>query len=284
MSTPAQHRQAVGLLIFAALLWSMGGLLIKYIDWPPLAVAGGRGIFAAVFLIITNRNLKFTWSQPQLLGAFFYAGCTVCFCVAIKLTTAANAILLQYGAPVWIALFGSLFLAEKARRLDWITIFVALAGMILFLADGLSTGNVWGDIFGVLSGIFFAGMIIALRAQKDGSPVESIILGNLLAFAIGLPSMVSGGNLSGSGWGALAILGCVQLGVSYHVYSRAIKHVTALQAVLIPVIEPLLNPIWVLIVMGERPTPVAIVGGAIVLGAITTRSIISIRDRNRAPV
>jgi drug/metabolite transporter (DMT)-like permease len=284
MSTPAQHRQAVGLLIFAALLWSMGGLLIKYIDWPPLAVAGGRGIFAAVFLIITNRNLKFTWSRPQLLGAFFYAGCTVCFCVAIKLTTAANAILLQYGAPVWIALFGSLFLAEKARRLDWITIFVALAGMILFLADGLSTGNVWGDIFGVLSGIFFAGMIIALRAQKDGSPVESIILGNLLAFAIGLPSMVSGGNLSGSGWGALAILGCVQLGVSYHVYSRAIKHVTALQAVLIPVIEPLLNPIWVLIVMGERSTPVAIVGGAIVLGAITTRSIISIRDRNRAPV
>ena len=284
MSTPAQHRQAVGLLIFAALLWSMGGLLIKYIDWPPLAVAGGRGIFAAVFLIITNRNLKFTWSRPQLLGAFFYAGCTVCFCVAIKLTTAANAILLQYGAPVWIALFGSLFLAEKARRLDWITIFVALAGMILFLADGLSAGNVWGDIFGVLSGIFFAGMIIALRAQKDGSPVESIILGNLLAFAIGLPSMVSGGNLSGSGWGALAILGCVQLGVSYHVYSRAIKHVTALQAVLIPVIEPLLNPIWVLIVMGERPTPVAIVGGAIVLGAITTRSIISIRDRNRAPV
>lgn len=284
MSTPAQHRQAVGLLIFAALLWSMGGLLIKYIDWPPLAVAGGRGIFAAVFLIITNRNLKFTWSRPQLLGAFFYAGCTVCFCVATKLTTAANAILLQYGAPVWIALFGSLFLAEKARRLDWITIFVALAGMILFLADGLSTGNVWGDIFGVLSGIFFAGMIIALRAQKDGSPVESIILGNLLAFAIGLPSMVSGGNLSGSGWGALAILGCVQLGVSYHVYSRAIKHVTALQAVLIPVIEPLLNPIWVLIVMGERPTPVAIVGGAIVLGAITTRSIISIRDRNRAPV
>jgi drug/metabolite transporter (DMT)-like permease len=114
--------------------------------------------------------------------------------------------------------------------------------------------------------------------------VESIILGNLLAFAIGLPSMVSGGNLSGSGWGALAILGCVQLGVSYHVYSRAIKHVTALQAVLIPVIEPLLNPIWVLIVMGERSTPVAIVGGAIVLGAITTRSIISIRDRNRAPV
>lgn len=284
MSTPAQHRQAVGLLIFAALLWSMGGLLIKYIDWPPLAVAGGRGIFAAVFLIITNRNLKFTWSRPQLLGAFFYAGCTVCFCVATKLTTAANAILLQYGAPVWIALLGSLFLAEKARRLDWITIFVALAGMILFLADGLSAGNVWGDIFGVLSGIFFAGMIIALRAQKDGSPVESIILGNLLAFAIGLPSMVSGGNLSGSGWGALAILGCVQLGVSYHVYSRAIKHVTALQAVLIPVIEPLLNPIWVLIVMGERPTPVAIVGGAIVLGAITTRSIISIRDRNRAPV
>ncbi len=266
------------MLIFAALLWSIGGLLIKYIDWPPLAVAGGRGLFAAVFLIATNRNLKFTWSRPQLLGAFFYAGCTVCFCVATKLTTAANAILLQYGAPVWVALFGSMFLGEKARRLDWVTIFVALIGMVIFLADGLSAGNVLGDIFGILSGIFFAGMIIALRAQKDGSPVESIILGNLLAFVIGLPSMVSGGNLSGSDWGALAILGCVQLGVSYHVYSRAIKHVTALQAVLNPVIEPLLNPIWVLIVMGERPTPLALLGGAIVLGAITARSIIRLHD------
>lgn len=282
MSTPAQQRQAVGLLVVAALLWSIGGLLIKYIDWPPLAVAGGRGIFAAIFLIITNRNLNFTWSRSQLLGAFFYAGCTVSFCVATKLTTAANAILLQYGAPVWIALFGSLFLAEKARRIDWITIFVALAGMGLFLADGLSAGNILGDTFGVLSGVFFAGMIIALRAQKNGSPVESIILGNLLAFVIGLPSMVSGGNLTGSGWGALAILGCVQLGISYHVYSRAIKHVTAMQAVLVPVIEPLLNPVWVLIFMGERPTPLALIGGAIVLSAITARSIISIRENNRA--
>ncbi len=277
MSTPAQHRQAVGLLVFAALLWSVGGLLIKYIEWPPLAIAGGRGIFAAIFLITTNRNLKFTWSRPQLLGAFFYAGCTVSFCVATKLTTAANAILLQYGAPVWVALFGSLFLRERATRVDWITIVVALGGMGLFLAGGLAAENVLGDTFGVLSGVFFAGMIIALRAQKDGSPVESIILGNLLAFVIGLPFMVSGGNLSGSGWGALIILGIVQLGVSYHFYSRAIRHVTALQAVLIPVIEPLLNPIWVLLLMGERPTPLAIVGGAIVLGTITTRSIISLR-------
>lgn len=283
MSSPAQHRQAVGLLALAAVLWSTGGFLIKTIDWPPLAVAGGRGIFAAIFLTITNRNLKFTWSRAQLLGAFFYAGCTVCFCVATKLTTAANAILLQYGAPVWIALFGSLFLSERATRVDWITIVVALGGMGLFLAEGLAAGNVLGNTFGVLSGIFFAGMIIALRAQKDGSPVESIILGNLLAFVIGLPFMVSAGNLSGSGWGALTILGVVQLGVSYHFYSRAIRHVTALQAVLIPVIEPLLNPIWVLLLMGERPTPLAIVGGAIVLGTITTRSIISLRATIRSP-
>ncbi len=263
--------------MFAAVLWSTGGFLIKTIDWPPLAVAGGRGFFAAIFLIATNRNLKFTWSRTQLLGAFFYAGCTVCFCVATKLTTAANAILLQYCAPIWVALFGSLFLHERARRLDWVTIVFALGGMGLFLADGLSTGNVWGDIFGVLSGIFFAGMTIALRLQKDGSPIESIILGNLLAFVIGLPFVVGGGNLSGSGWGALITLGCVQLGISYHFYSRAIRHVTALQAVLIPVIEPLLNPIWVLIAIGERPTPLAIIGSAIVLGAITMRSLISLR-------
>lgn len=277
MSTRDEQLQAVRLLLYAALLWSTGGLLIKYVDWPPLAVAGGRGIFAAVFLAITQRNLRFTWSRPQLLGAVCYAGLTMCFCVSTKLTTAANAILLQYSAPVWVALFGSMILGERTTRLDWVTIIVVFGGMGLFLADGLAVGNVWGDAVAILAGIFFAGMTLALRAQKDSSPAESIILGNLIAFVIGLPFMVNAEPLALNGWGALIILGFVQLGLSYRFYARALKHVTALQAILIPVIEPLLNPVWVLLVMGERPAPLALLGGAIVLVAITARSLISLR-------
>jgi drug/metabolite transporter (DMT)-like permease len=122
-------------------------------------------------------------------------------------------------------------------------------------------------------------MTIALRHQKDGSPVESIILGNLLAFVIGLPWIIGAPALSPTGWGALLLLGAVQLGVSYWLYARAIRHVTALEAVLIPVIEPLLNPFWVLLALGERPSLQALAGGAIVLAAITLRGVLALRAR-----
>lgn len=272
------HTRALGLLVLAAFCWSLGGLLIKAVAWPPLAVAGGRGFIAALFLLATNRGLKFHFSRAQLVGAFGYAACTVTFCAATKLTTAANAILLQYTAPVWIALFGAWFLGEHATKADWWTIVVVLGGMTLFFADSLELTAVLGNSIAVLSGVCFAGMTIALRKQKDGSPVESIILGNLLAFLIGLPWIVRSPALSASGWGALITLGVVQLGISYWLYARAIKHVTALEAVLIPVIEPILNPVWVLMMLGERPTRLALLGGVIVLGAVTIRAVISIRD------
>lgn len=266
----------------AALCWSLGGLLIKAVTWSPLAVAGGRGFIAALFLLITNRGLRFHFSRAQLIGAIGYAACTVTFCAATKLTTAANAILLQYTAPIWVALFGAWFLGERATRADWITIAVVLGGMTLFFADSLELTALLGNSIAVISGVFFAGMTIALRKQKDGSPVESIILGNLLAFLIGLPWIIQAPALSAGGWISLLTLGVVQLGISYWLYARAIKHVTALEAVLIPVIEPILNPLWVLLMIGERPTPLSLVGGAIVLGAVTFRAITSIRDRGTA--
>ena len=273
------HTRAVGLLFAAALCWSLGGLLIKAIAWPPLAVAGGRGLIAALFLIAVSRGLRFHFSRPQVLGAIGYAACTVTFCAATKLTTAANAILLQYTAPVWIALFGTWLLGKRATRADWFTIVAVLGGMGLFFADNLELSGMLGNALGALSGFCFAGMTIALRHQEDGSPVESIILGNLLAFLIGLPWIIGAPALPANGWIALVLLGALQLGLSYWLYARAIRHVTALEAVLIPVIEPLLNPLWVLLAMGERPSPKALLGGAIVLLAITLRGLAKIRAR-----
>ena len=275
----AAHTRSVLLLIATALCWSLGGLLIKSVDWPPLAVAGGRGFIAALFLLATNRSLRFHFSRVQLLGALGYAACTVTFCVATKLTTAANAILLQYSAPVWIALFGAWFLGERATRADWATIAVVIGGMTLFFADSLELTHAFGNSLAVISGLCFAGMTIALRKQKDASPVESIILGNLLAFVVGLPWIVGAPALSAGGWTALLLLGIVQLGFSYWLYARAIKHVTALETVLIPVIEPILNPVWVLLATGEQPSRFALVGGAIVLIAVTLRAIATIRAR-----
>ena len=280
----AAHTRSVLLLVVAALCWSLGGLLIKAVAWTPLAVAGGRGLIAALFLLATNRGLRFHFSRDQVLGAIAYAACTITFCVATKLTTAANAILLQYTAPVWIALFGAWFLGERATRADWLTIAVVLGGMTLFFAGHLELAHVLGNAIAVVSGVCFAAMTIALRKQKDTSATESIILGNLLAFLVGLPWLLHAPALTSGGWTALLLLGVVQLGVSYWLYARAIKHVTALEAVLIPVIEPILNPVWVLLATSEQPSPLALVGGVIVLTAVTLRATASVRaGRLRSP-
>jgi drug/metabolite transporter (DMT)-like permease len=276
----AAHTRSVLLLVGAALCWSLAGVLIKFVatSWTGLAIASGRGVIAALFLLATNRGLRFHFSRVQVIGAIGYATCTITFCIATTLTSAANAILLQYTAPVWVALLGASFLGERSTRADWITIVVALGGMTLFFKDSLTIGHFGGDVLGVLSGVFFAGMTIALRRQKHGSPVESIILGNVLAFLIGLPWLAKSPLLPASGWVALAALGVVQLGVSYWLYARAIKHVTALEAVLIPVIEPILNPLWVLLFINEKPSRWAIMGGAVVLSAVTFRAVLSVRS------
>jgi drug/metabolite transporter (DMT)-like permease len=279
MPDPA-HRQAVGLLLLASLGWSLAGVLFKLVDWPPLAAAGGRGLIAALFLVaVRGRALHLRLNRLQLATALAYAGCTILFAVANKLTTAANAILLQYTAPVWIALAGAWFLGERATRADWLTIAACFGGMALFLYEGLQLNSLAGILVALASGVFFAAMILLLRRQKDGSPLEAIILGNLLGFVIGLPAMWSAGLPSAGSAGALLLLGVVQLGIPYLLYSRAIPHVTALEAALLPVIEPILNPVWVMLVVGERPAPLSLLGGAIVLGAVTWRALDSLRDR-----
>ena len=271
------HRQAVGQLVLAAICWSFGGLLIKAVEWPGLAVAGGRGLVAALFLFLLHGRLRLRFSWPMVLGAVAYAACSLLFVSANKLTTAANAILLQYTAPVWVALFSAWLLREPARRSDWWTIFCVLGGMSLFFADRLELAHTLGNVLAIAAGVAFAGMAVALRRQKDGSPVESIILGNLLAFLVGLPAIVTAPSLPATGWFTLLALGVVQLGTAYWLYSRAIRHVSALEAVLLPVLEPILNPLWVLLALGEKPSAYALVGGAIVLVAVSVRAWMGLR-------
>jgi drug/metabolite transporter (DMT)-like permease len=277
--TDPDHRRSVGLLLVTALLWSLGGVLMKSVNWPPFAVGGGRGLVAAVFLLaVRGRSLRFTWSPLQLATAVAFTGCTILFAAATKLTTAANAILLQYTAPVWVALLGAWLLGERARRSDWWAIAATFVGMAVFFYDGLKFNSLTGILLAVASGVSFGAMIVLLRKQGAGSTIEAVILGNLLGFFIGLPSICTAPWPDGRSLVALLLLGVFQLGVPYLLYARAIRHVTAMEAVLIPVIEPILNPLWVLLAIGEKPTLLSLLGGAIVLGAVTWRAIASIRD------
>jgi drug/metabolite transporter (DMT)-like permease len=186
---------------------------------------------------------------------------------------------------VWIALLGAWFLGERATRVDWLTIAAVFGGMTLFFCDNLQVAGFAGNLVALASGVAFASMTLLLRKQKDTSAEESIFLGNLLAGVIGLPFILKAGLLPDTGsWVALGLLGTLQLGLSYLLYARAIRHVTALEAVLIPVIEPILNPVWVLLALGERPGPLPILGGVVVLTAATLRALYSLRAAPAAPV
>lgn len=276
-----QRSTAIILLLTTALLWSTGGLLIKWIQWPMLGISGARSAIAAIFLILVFRPGAFRLNRYLIGGALAYAVCVTSFVVANKLTSAANAILLQYTAPLHVAVFGFWFLGERPRRVDWVALALALAGMLLFFFDDLTLAGVWGNAAALLSGIGFAWMALFLRRQKDANPLHSVILGNLMAAVVALPFMFHSAP-SVQGWIGLSLLGVFQIGMAYALFAMAIRHVTALEALLIPTIEPILNPIWVLLLLGERPGPLAIVGGAIILSAVTLRGLEPWLRRRRA--
>lgn len=274
--------RALFFLGLTAVLWSMGGLLIKSIHTNPMAIAGTRSAIAALLILAVIRRPKLEFSGTKIIGAVCYALTVFLFVTATKMTTAANAILLQYTAPIYVALFSAKILKEKISWFDWAVIAVVLGGMGVFFLDKFSAGHFWGNLIAIASGVAFAGVAIFLRKQKDESPLESIFWGNVLTALIGLPFLI--GSVPGpTGWGCLLILGIVQLGFSYILYASAIKHVTALEAILIPVLEPILNPLWVLLFIGEKPGRWSLVGGGIVLVAVTVRCVMQ-AIRAKGPV
>lgn len=247
--------------------------MIKNVDSNPLAISGIRSMIASLVILVALGRPKFTWSLPQIASALSYSATVILFVSANKMTTAANAILLQSTAPIYVALLSVWILKERAKLLDWITIIAVFGGMALFFFESLDSRGMAGNILAVASGVTFALFNIFMRLQKDGSPLESVLLGNILTAAIGVPFIV-GSLPSPSGWISLFILGVAQLGLSYVFYSEAIKHSTALEAILILMIEPILSPVWVFLFMGEIPGRLPMIGGAVVIGAITIRFVL----------
>ncbi len=266
------RNRSIFYMILVAILWSTGGILIKLVQWNSLAIAGSKSLIAALTMLIYLRSPKLTISKPQLVGALFYAANVILIVVANKLTTAANVVLLRFTSPVFVAILGFWILKEKVYWYDLVTILGVFGGMILFFIDNIDGGNMLGNIFAVMAGFFLAGVTISFRFQKDGFPMETAFLGNLVAFTITIPflfqSLPDGRSIVG-----IFLLGVVQLGISYILYSLAIIHLSALEAILITVLEPILNPIWVFLFLGEKPSFYAILGGLFIIIIVMTRTI-----------
>jgi drug/metabolite transporter (DMT)-like permease len=273
----SRHGAAVLALVICAVLWSSGGLLIKLLPLSPFAIAGFRSAIAASVMFLWVRRqgpLQPTWTTPQFGSIISYMFTVVLFVWATKQTTAANAILLQYTAPVWVALFSAAITKERLQKLDMVVVACVMLGMVVFFLDALTPGAMFGNILAVASGIAFAGVALFMRAQRGISTTESIILGNVLTAIVCIPFAGVLPEVSVDWIVPLLVLGVFQLGVSYLLYSWALAHVTALEAVLITVLEPLLNPVWVGLALGEMPSGTALIGGSLVMAAVVVRGLI----------
>jgi drug/metabolite transporter (DMT)-like permease len=199
------------------------------------------------------------------------------FVSANKTTTSANAILLQYTGPIITAFIGAALLKERARLEHWIAFALVTGGMIVMFMDKLGGGQMLGNILAVLSAVAFSFYFVFMRMQKDGSPLESILLSHWIVAAIGITASVflPMPTVTLKAVGAIAVLGLFQVGVSAILFAAAIKRISAVSANLIAVIEPVFNPIWVFLALGEAPGPKAVIGGLIIVVAVTGASIIS---------
>jgi DME family drug/metabolite transporter len=260
------------LILSAAVLWSTAGAVIKSVHLDAWQIAGGRSLVAGLFLLAASRESRVRPTLPVLLVSAAYAATTIGFVRATKLTTAANAIFIQDTAPVWVLAFSPWLLRERPTRGELLAIPVYAAGLGLFFLDELTSGQVLGNALAAGSGLSFGLSIIGFRRLRHDGPA-ALAWGNFLAAAVTLPLFASGPSPRGVDLALVAFLGVFQLGLSYLAFSRGLAGTPAIEASLLVLLEPVLNPIWTFLVAGERPGPWAIAGGAVVLGATAWRTV-----------
>ncbi|HEY1691996.1 MAG TPA: DMT family transporter [Polyangiaceae bacterium] len=299
MTREQRRSRAVGvaLVLMAAVLWSTGGIGIKSVAGAPLSIAGWRGLFAlpvlAGMVVVRARRvgaaslavpLRSPWAW---VGAASYAVMVICFVVATRLTTAANAIFIQYTSPVYVALLSWPLLRERVTWINALACAGVLAGMVLFFREGLSADARAGNLVAVVSSFGAAGLPLALRADQRSltgaagghglaaaavAPAIAIALGDVVAVVVCAPAMLAAPPDAHS-LVLLAALGLGQIGLPYALYALAVPHLTALEGSLVPTLEPILNPVWVALGTGERPGPMAIVGGGFVLASVLLQAL-----------
>ena len=272
--------RAVVLMFVAVVLFSTSGVLVKLSTLDAISLTAGRSIVAGLVFWAWLRRPHFTWSLPQISGAFAFIGATVFFVAATQATTAANAVLLQFTAPVYVAVIGIWFLGERASRIDWLTIALSGLGMALFFSGSLTTQGFMGNVYAILSGVSLAWLVLSLRKQKDGSSLETVLLGSIIAGVAGLPFLLRA-SPTPLDVGIVVFLGIFQLGIPMIIYTVALRRLSAIEAILIQTLEPILNPIWVFLVVGEQPGGRALLGGLLVLVSVTARGILAATQRRR---
>lgn len=265
-------------VLLASVFFSIGGLCVKLIPWSALAINGARNLIGAavigLFLAMTHHRIVL--NKPVIIGALSTIGVTTLFTISNKLTTAANAIVLQFTAPVFVMLFMAVIFHTRPKRSDLITCAAVFCGVCLFFVDGLRTGNLPGDAAAILSGVCYAGVFMMNAAEKADA-LSSCFLGQLAAGLVFSPLCLRETDFSIPAMSMVLLLGVVQVGLSYILLSLGIRHTPPIAASLISGLEPVLNPLWVALFYGETVSGLSVLGAVIVIGSIILYNIIRLR-------
>ena len=273
----ARHKGTLCVFL-SAVLYSIGGLCIKLIPWSGMAINGAR---TAIALLVIGLYLKITRHRLRtnlwvLVGAVAVCGTNILFSVANKLTTAGNAIVLQFTAPIFVILFSVLFFGKKPKKLDVLACGLVLGGVLLFFVDSLSAGGMLGNILALLSGVSYAGVFL-MNDMPDSDPISSVFWGDVISATVGLPFLGYEKEFSQNILIALLVLGVFQVGMAYILMVEGLKTTPPVTASLVSGIEPVLNPILVAIFYHEMIGPVALIGAMVVVGSVVLYNVVLAR-------
>ena len=278
MHNLSEHNKGILAVFLTAILWSSGGLFIKLISLDSMELSFFRCAIAAVVFALMFRKRILKLNSLALLNSFAYAAVLILFVIATKTTTAANAIFLQSTAPIYVLIFEPLLTKTKWKRINIITIVVCFLGMILFFMGDLTPGDIKGNIAALLAGVAFAAFFLGMKKNEPQYGESSIFYGNVLVALICIPFITDMNSISVQDFAMVSFLGVFQIAFAYALFSYGLKRIIAVEASIISMFEPVLNPIWVFIGYGEVPSFYAIIGGIIIMTAITVRTLISNSD------
>ena len=273
-------RQRGTLCVFlAAVLYSIGGLCIKLIPWGGMAINGGR---TAIALVVIGLYLAATRHKPKmnlwvLVGALAVCGTNILFSIANKLTTAANAIVLQFTAPIFVILFSILLFGKRPQKLDLLACGLVLGGVLLFFVDSLSAGGMLGNILALLSGVSYAGVFM-MNDMPDSDAISSVFWGDVISAVVGLPFLGYEAEFTPNVLAPLLVLGIFQVGAAYILLTEGLKTTPPVTASLVSGIEPVLNPILVAVFYHEMIGPIALMGAMVVVGSVVLYNVVLARQ------
>ena len=266
------RNRAIFEMLLCAALWSIAGIFIKLIPWNSIVIAGIRSLIAGavMFVYMRYKRIGYTADRRSMLGGLALCCTLTCFVAANKLTTAANSIVLQFTAPMFIVVFSVLFLKKKFSRSDVFAVVLTMLGISLFFFDQLTPGHLLGNCVAIVAGMAFAGYYMSLEGASESERMSAILMAHGLTFCVSIPFIaLEPPELGAAPVICIFILGVVQLGIPYVLLGRASGSCPPLACSLLGAVEPLLNPVWVFIFDGEAPGMWALIGGVVVVVTIT---------------